>query len=81
MSSGVTPRCSAKSRKYASSGGPQIWPGTIEFTRTLERPASDASVRAAASNVTEAIVPHSGHWVMEENPAATIKLTTDFLSR
>ena len=36
-------------------------------------------MRAAASNVTEAIVPHSGHWIMEENPAATIKLTTDFL--
>jgi pimeloyl-ACP methyl ester carboxylesterase len=38
-------------------------------------------MRAAASNVTQAIVPHSGHWVMEENPAATIKLTTDFVSR
>jgi pimeloyl-ACP methyl ester carboxylesterase len=30
--------------------------------------------------VTEAIVPNSGHWVMEENPTATIKLTTDFLA-
>src|SRR5712671_4713083 len=44
-------------------------------------PTMATVMRAAASNVTEAIVPHSGHWVMEENPAATIKLTTDFLSR
>ena len=44
-------------------------------------PTMATVMRAAASNVTEAIVPHSGHWVMEENAAATIKLTTDFLSR
>jgi pimeloyl-ACP methyl ester carboxylesterase len=44
-------------------------------------PIMTTVMRAAASNVTEAIVPHSGHWVMEENPAATIKLTADFLSR
>src|SRR6202161_4045257 len=38
-------------------------------------------MRAAATNVTEAIVPNSGHWVMEENPTATIKLITDFLGK
>jgi pimeloyl-ACP methyl ester carboxylesterase len=38
-------------------------------------------MRAAATNVTQAIVPNSGHWVMEENPAATIKLITDFLAK
>ena len=37
-------------------------------------------MHAAATNVTEAIVPNSGHWVMEENPTATIKLITDFLA-
>jgi pimeloyl-ACP methyl ester carboxylesterase len=36
-------------------------------------------MRAAATNVTEAVVPASGHWIMEENPTATIKLTIDFL--
>src|SRR5271154_4472720 len=36
-------------------------------------------MRAAATNVTEGIVPHSGHWIMEENPTATITLITDFL--
>jgi pimeloyl-ACP methyl ester carboxylesterase len=34
-----------------------------------------------AGNVTSAIVPNSGHWIMEENPQATIKLVTDFLAK
>jgi len=38
-------------------------------------------MRFAASNVTEGIVPNSGHWVMEENPSAAIKLVTDFLAK
>jgi len=36
-------------------------------------------LRFVASNVTGAIVPNSGHWIMEENPQATIKLVTEFL--
>jgi pimeloyl-ACP methyl ester carboxylesterase len=32
-----------------------------------------------ASNVKGGIVPASGHWIMEENPDATVKLVTDFL--
>ena len=35
----------------------------------------------AASNVTGGIVPDSGHWIMEDNPQATIKLVTDFLAK
>jgi pimeloyl-ACP methyl ester carboxylesterase len=38
-------------------------------------------MRAAATNVTEGIVPASGHWVMEESPTATIKLVTEFLAK
>jgi pimeloyl-ACP methyl ester carboxylesterase len=37
-------------------------------------------MRVAATNVREAVVPHSGHWLMEENPGATIKLVTEFLN-
>jgi pimeloyl-ACP methyl ester carboxylesterase len=36
-------------------------------------------MRFAATDVQEAIVPDSGHWIMEENPSATTKLVTDFL--
>jgi pimeloyl-ACP methyl ester carboxylesterase len=37
-------------------------------------------MRFAATDVQEAIVPDSGHWIMEENPAASTKLVTDFLT-
>jgi pimeloyl-ACP methyl ester carboxylesterase len=44
-------------------------------------PTMATVMRAAATNVTEGIVPHSGHWVMEENPSATIRLIVDFLAQ
>ena len=55
--------------------------GAGDRRREIVRPDDGTVMRAAATNVTEAIVPNSGHWVMEENPAATIKLITDFLAR
>jgi pimeloyl-ACP methyl ester carboxylesterase len=36
-------------------------------------------MRFAADDVREAIVPDSGHWIMEENPEATIHIVRDFL--
>jgi pimeloyl-ACP methyl ester carboxylesterase len=38
-------------------------------------------MRFVAANVTEGIVPNCGHWIMEENPTATIALVTGFLSK
>jgi pimeloyl-ACP methyl ester carboxylesterase len=38
-------------------------------------------MRAGADDVTEGIVPDSGHWIMEENPQATIQLVRAFLAR
>jgi len=38
-------------------------------------------MRAAGDDVTEGIVPDSGHWIMEENPRVTIKLVRDFIVR
>jgi pimeloyl-ACP methyl ester carboxylesterase/uncharacterized RmlC-like cupin family protein len=37
-------------------------------------------MRAAALNVTEGIIPDSGHWIMEENPTATTTLVRSFLT-
>jgi pimeloyl-ACP methyl ester carboxylesterase len=37
-------------------------------------------MRFAASDVTEGIVPDSGHWIMEENPTATSAMVRSFLS-
>ncbi|WP_395621946.1 alpha/beta fold hydrolase [Sphingomonas daechungensis] len=38
-------------------------------------------MRAGATNVTGGIVPGSGHWIMEENPAATVQLVRAFLDK
>ncbi len=37
-----------------------------------------AVMRFAADNVTEGVIPASGHWIMEENPEATVKAVTAF---
>ena len=37
-------------------------------------------MRFAASNVQEAVVPDSGHWVMEEDPNVTFTLVKAFLT-
>jgi pimeloyl-ACP methyl ester carboxylesterase len=36
-------------------------------------------MRFAASNVTEGVIPDSGHWIMEENPTDTIAMVRAFL--
>ena len=38
-------------------------------------------MRAAATDVTEVVIPNSGHWLMEERPAATIAEIRTFLDR
>ena len=38
-------------------------------------------MRFVASDVTVGIVPASGHWIMEENPQATIHLITGFIAQ
>jgi pimeloyl-ACP methyl ester carboxylesterase len=39
-----------------------------------------AQMRNAASNVTEVVIPGSGHWLMEEAPAETVKAVQSFLN-
>jgi pimeloyl-ACP methyl ester carboxylesterase len=38
-------------------------------------------MRAAATDVTEQVVLNSGHWLMEEQPAATITAVRAFLDQ
>jgi pimeloyl-ACP methyl ester carboxylesterase len=40
-----------------------------------------AVMRFAANDVEEGVVPDSGHWVMEENPKATVALVRAFLDK
>ncbi len=44
-------------------------------------PGMAQDVRFVANNVTAGIVPDSGHWIMEENPQATVALVTEFLRK
>ena len=42
-------------------------------------PTMATVMRAAATDVTGAVVPDAGHWLMEEQPQATVKLVRQFL--
>ena len=42
-------------------------------------PTMATVMRATATDVAQAVVANSGHWLMEEQPAATVKLVRDFL--
>ena len=42
-------------------------------------PTMAVVMRAAATNVQEVVIPHCGHWLMEENPTATVSAIVDFL--
>jgi len=43
-------------------------------------PTMATVMRFAATEVNEAVVADSGHWLMEEQPVATVRLIRDFLS-
>jgi len=38
-------------------------------------------MRVVGTNVEGGIIPNSGHWVMEEQPEATVKMVSDFLNK
>lgn len=40
---------------------------------------TEGLMKLVADDVKGAVVPHAGHWLMEENPEDTIKLVLDFL--
>jgi pimeloyl-ACP methyl ester carboxylesterase len=49
--------------------------GEKSFGRTMAE-----VMRFAASNVEEGVIPESGHWIMEENPKATVALVRALLT-
>jgi pimeloyl-ACP methyl ester carboxylesterase len=44
-------------------------------------PGMAEELRFVASDVEAGIIPDSGHWIMEENPQATIALVTRFITK
>jgi pimeloyl-ACP methyl ester carboxylesterase len=47
--------------------------------KSLGSPMADV-MRFAANNVEAGVVPNAGHWIMEENPSATISMVRAFLN-
>ena len=43
-------------------------------------PLMPAFAKAVAVNVRTSVIPDSGHWLMDENPAATIAALSAFLA-
>ena len=68
-------------RAFLAGGGRLKMPVLAVGGQKSFGPMMATVMRAAADDVTEAQVPDSGHWIMEENPAATTKMVMDFLSR
>jgi pimeloyl-ACP methyl ester carboxylesterase len=71
----------ADNKALLAAGGKLTMPVLAVGAEKSFNTAMAEEVRFAATNVTEGIVPASGHWVMEENPAATTKLVLDFLAK
>ena len=44
-------------------------------------PLEAVAMRNAATNVTELVIPRSGHWLMEEEPEAVVQGVTAFLAK
>lgn len=68
-------------RAYLAAGGKLTMPilavgGEKSFGRAMA-----ATLRGAATDVTDGVIPDSGHWIMEENPTATIVMVRTFLDK
>ncbi|CAN5907865.1 alpha/beta hydrolase [soil metagenome] len=66
-------------RAFLAGGGKLAMPVLAVGGEKSFGPMMATVMRAAASNVTEAVVPASGHWIMEENPTATVAIVRKFL--
>jgi pimeloyl-ACP methyl ester carboxylesterase len=68
-------------REFLAHGGRLKMPVLAVGGQKSFGPMMATVMHAAADDVTEAQVPDSGHWIMEENPRATTRLVLDFLAR
>ncbi|QEL22696.1 alpha/beta hydrolase [Bosea sp. F3-2] len=68
-------------RTYLAAGGKLTMPVLAVGGEKSFGTAMAAVMRAAAADVTEGVIPDSGHWIMEENPTATTALVRAFLDK
>ncbi len=64
---------------YLAQGGKLTIPVLALGGEKSFGPMMATIMRFAASDVKEGVVPDSGHWIMEENPKATVALVRAFL--
>ena len=50
------------------------------FGGNLTTPIIAYSMKIAAQNVQNVLVPNSGHWIQEEQPVRLVKLLSNFFS-
>lgn len=68
-------------RAYLAAGGKLAMPVLAIGGEKSFGTAMAATLRGAATDVTEGVIPDSGHWIMEENPAATVVMIRAFLDK
>jgi pimeloyl-ACP methyl ester carboxylesterase len=70
----------ADNREMLAKGGKLAIPVLAIGAEKSFGTAQADDIRFVATNVTGVVIPNSGHWLMEEQPAATIAAITAFLS-
>ncbi|RYE34295.1 MAG: alpha/beta hydrolase [Hyphomicrobiales bacterium] len=68
-------------RAYLAAGGKLAMPVLAIGGEKSFGTAMAAVMRAAATDVSEGVIPDSGHWIMEENPTATVAMVRAFLDK
>jgi pimeloyl-ACP methyl ester carboxylesterase len=68
-------------RAFLAAGGRLKMPVLAVGGEKSFGPMMATVMRSAGDDVTEGIVPDSGHWIMEENPEGTRRLVRGFLGR
>ncbi len=68
-------------RKYIEEGGKLAFPILAIGGEAGAGSRAEVIMRFVADHVEGAVVPASGHWLMEKNPDATVPLVQNFLSQ
>jgi len=71
----------ADNKALLAQGGKLMMPVLAVGAEKSFGPGMADELRFVARNVTGAIVPNSGHWIMEENPQATVTIVSGFLTK
>ena len=73
------PQDAQDNKKLIEEGGKLAFPVLAVGGEAAAGSRAEMIMRFAAANVEGAVVPACGHWLMEENPEATVKIVRAFL--